>query len=193
MLPSSVNGLTNTSRHLSNTVRIPRDKSTWGIFKCKAPPNSQIQPPLPSVGWEGGAGGWPLESGTWLRRAFIHEMHLFFAHATIWQWVINPLHIYIYIYIYIYVKITLLHPRLSSQKKRDRTILTDGNHRYVHYKDSVFRSKIEKCKLLSPAAGSGTSKISLVPKNTRKAGSNIRQKQALWESGLLRPGTPARY
>ena len=52
----------------------------------------------------------------------------------------------------------------------------------------------EKCKQqLSLAAGSETSKISPIPKNTRKPDSNIRQNPTLWESGFLWPGTPARY
>jgi hypothetical protein len=42
--------------------------------------------------------------------------------------------------------------------------MTHGNGRYGHYKDSVFRSKIEKRKHLFQAFGFGTSKISLVPK-----------------------------
>jgi hypothetical protein len=38
-----------------------------------------------------------------------------------------------------------------------RPILTHGNRRYGHYKDSVFRSIIKRCKHVFPAAACGTS------------------------------------
>ena len=82
---------------------------------------------------------------------------------------------------------------LYNWKKLEWAFLTHGNGRYGHYKDSVFQSKIEKCKQFSLAAGSGTSEIGPVPKNKRKTDSIIRHNQTLWESGFLWPGTPARY
>ena len=109
--------------------------------------------------------------------------HLLFT----WVWLINPL------YQYIVIILLPLPPPSSNLTKWDAAILTCRNGRYGHYKDSVFRSKIEKHKQFSPAARSGTSKISPVSQTRRKPDSNIRQNKTNWESGFLSPGTPARY
>ena len=72
-------------------------------------------------------------------------------------------------------------------KKWDWALLTHRNGRYCRYKDLVFRSKIEKCKQFSPAAGIGTSRISPVADTRRKSGSNKRL--GIWFS-LARYSSP---
>jgi hypothetical protein len=55
---------------------------------------------------------------------------------------------------------------------------------YGHYKGSVFRLEMEKCKQFFQMFGFGTSKISPVANTKEKRNAKTRQNQALWSSGF---------